>query len=226
MSQEASTSNSSASTKSRPKNWLSSGKFWKRIFLLLFVLPLLLFGITVGLLYWKQDEVVQELVADLNVDFSGAMELEGSHISPFETFPYISIDLEHVRVYEDKVDKAHPIVDVNEIFLGFNLLDIITGNLEIKDIKLKDGSLNLVQHVDGEFNIAKALSSEKEIEDPSEEFHLDLHEIELINIDLHKLNEADDLLIDAFVTDADAKFSYYPRTRLCLVGFALRTQPD
>lgn len=173
-------------------------------------MPIVLFSITIALLYWKQDEVVQHLVEDMNADFNGAMEVEGSHISPFETFPYISIDLEHVRIYEDKDKKTEAIVDVEEIFLGFDLWDVMTGNLEIKDIKLKDGRLNLIQHVDGEFNVAKALASKKEVEDPNEEFHLDLHEIELENIDLHKLNEESNLLIDAYITDADAKFRTTP----------------
>lgn len=192
------------------KRWLTSKKFWKRFFMLTVVLPILLFTITIAILYWKQDEVVQHLVEDMNADFTGMMEVEDSHISPFETFPYIAIDLEHVKIYEDKTKETEPIVDVEEIFLGFNIFDVMTGNLEIKDIKLKEGRLNLIQHVDGEFNVVKALTAQKEIEDPNEEFHLDLHEIELENIDLRKLNEANNLLVDAYINDADAKFRTTP----------------
>lgn len=189
---------------------ITSRKFWKRFVWFGIVTPLVLFSITIGILYAKQDEVVQELVADLNADFTGLVEIDGSHISPFETFPYISIDLEHVRIYEDKEKNTEPIVDVEEIFLGFNLWNVISGNLEIKDIKLKEGRLNLIQHVDGEFNVMKALTSQKEVEDPNEEFHLDLHEIELENIDLRKLNEAQNLLVDAYINDADAIFRTTP----------------
>ena len=60
-----------------------------------------------------------------------------SHISPFEAFPYISIDLEHVKVHETKDKINTPIVDVEEIFLGFDIWTILSGNMEIKEIILK-----------------------------------------------------------------------------------------
>ncbi len=185
-------------------------KFWKRFVILAILLPIVLFFAVVGVAYWKQKEIVQHLIEDVNEDFEGLIEIEGSHISPFETFPYISIDLEHVQIFENKQKTTRPLVDVNEVFLGFDLWTIITGNMEIKDIKLKNGNLNLVQHENGEFNITKALTSKKEIESANEEFHLDLHEIELENIDIIKLNEANNLLVEAFINDADMIFNTSP----------------
>jgi len=192
------------------KQRIKTFKFWRRTALLVIFIPLVLFGITIGILYWKQDAMVQQLVEELNTDFTGSLEIGGSHIAPFETFPYVSIDLEHVKMYENKSKDTEAIVDVEEIFLGFNLLDVIFGNLEIKDIKLKEGRLNLVQYDNGEFNISHALASEKEVEDVNEAFHLDLHEIELENIDLRKYNTANKLLVDSYITDADAKFRTAP----------------
>lgn len=192
------------------KNLFKRKKFWKRIIIFLILVPVLLFSIVIGVAYWKQDSIVQELIANVNKDFKGLIEIKGSHISPFETFPYISIDLEEVKVFEDKTKTGTPIVSVHDAFLGFDLWTIITGKMEVKDIKLKDGSLNLVQHTDGSFNVLKALSPEKEIENPNEEFHLALHEIELENIDITKLNEANNMLIDAYIQDADAIFKTSP----------------
>jgi hypothetical protein len=194
--------------KKRPRvlRWLRSKRFWKRFVILVFLLPVLLFAALISVLYWKQDDVVQHLIEDMNKDFTGLIEITGSHISPFETFPYISIDLEHVKIYETK-EKLDTIVDVEEIFIGFDLWTIISGQMEIKDIKLKEGSLYLTQHENGEFNIVKALEPIEEVEDPAEEFHLDLHEIELVNIDILKINEASNLVIEAFITDADSKFT-------------------
>lgn len=145
-------------------------------------------------------------MSDMNKDFMGATEIEDSHISMFANFPYISIDLENFRIYETKDMNQTPLVDVHDVYIGFNLWTIITGKMEIKKIKLKDGEINLVQHKDGQFNIVKALSPEKEIESPEEEFHLDLKKISLENIDISKLNEANNLKIEAFVQDAHSKF--------------------
>ncbi len=188
------------------KRWFRSKRFWKRFVAVTIALPILLFFTVVLIVYAKQDSIVQGLVEDLNKDFRGATELSGSHISMFENFPYISIDLENVKVFESKQKTGTPLIKLNDVYVGFNLWTIISGNMEVKKIKLEEGEINLVQHVNGEFNIVNALSSEKEIESPEEEFHLDLKKIELENVDITKLNEANGLKIEAFVNDAHAKF--------------------
>ena len=141
--------------------FLKKRKFWIRFLILLFALPIFLFSILVGILYWKQDQVVQELVATLNEDFEGHFELEGSHISPFDNFPYISIDLEDLVLYEDESKTGTPILDIDDAFIGFNMWDVVSGNLEIKSILLEKGSINLIQHTDGSFNVANALATKK-----------------------------------------------------------------
>lgn len=189
------------------KNWFRTRKFWKRFIITLFISPILLFSIGVVVIYFKQDQIVQELIEDMNEDFKGAAEIKGSHISLFANFPYISIDLEGFKVYESKDKKGKPLVNVNDAYIGFDMFTVLTGNMEVKKIKLEGGHIDLVQHVDGSFNIANALSPEKKIESPAEEFHLDLKKIELENIDITKLNEANGLKVEAFVSEAESKFS-------------------
>ena len=82
------------------KKWARSKRFWKRFVLAFIGLPIFLFFTLVLIVYIKQDTIVQDLVDDMNKDFAGATEIKGSHISMFENFPYISIDLEEFKVYE------------------------------------------------------------------------------------------------------------------------------
>jgi len=187
-------------------NFLKRRKFWIRTALVVVLLPIFLFFLLVGILMWKQDAIVQELIATLNEDFKGHVELRDSHISPFVSFPYISIDLEGLVVYEDKTKQGVPVIDINDVYIGFDIWTILTGNLEIKSIKLKDGALNIVQYMDGEMNITKAFATEKEIEDAKEEFHLDLKAIQLDNIDINKFNQENGVYIDLYVKDAKSKF--------------------
>ena len=188
------------------KNWFRTRKFWKRFIITLLVTPIILFSIGVTIVYVKQDEIVQEMLADMNKDFKGAAEIEGSHISLFENFPYISIDLEGFKVYESKDKSGKPLVNVKDAYIGFDMWTIVSGNMEVKKIKLQGGHIDLVQHKDGSFNIANALSPEKEIESAEEEFHLDLQKIELENIDITKLNEETGLKVEAFVSEANSQF--------------------
>lgn len=190
---------------------LTLSKFWKRLFLLLLVLPILLVSLVVGIAYYKQDEIVQHLLKTVNKDFKGKLEVADSHISLFDNFPYISIDLEAVKIYEDKTLGSNVIADVNEVFLGFDFWTVVSGDLDINDIKLKNGALELVQHLDGKFNLEVALSGGEEVKNVQKEFKLAIHEIELENVDIHKYNESDSLLIDALVYNADAKFTTSPQ---------------
>lgn len=190
--------------------WLKSKRFWKRFIIAGIALPTLLFLTLVLIVYNKQDEIVQDLLTDLNKDFTGHIQIKDSHISLFENFPYISIDLENVNIHETKEDLGTPLVDIQDVFAGFDLWTIIAGKMEIKKIKLKNGKINLIQHKNGEFNILKALTAEQEIESTEEEFHLDLRKIELENIDITKLNEENNIKIEAFITDANSKFETSP----------------
>jgi hypothetical protein len=188
--------------------WLKffKAKRVRRILLAIVMVPILLFAVVVGVVYAKQDAIVQELLVKMNTDFVGAVELKDSHISLFENFPYISIDFEETKVYESKDLKSNPILDVHDIYVGFDLWSVINGQMQIKRIKLKDGVIRLVQHVDGGFNIVKALASVKPVESTAEEFHLDLSRIELENVDISKLNEANNVLVDLMVEEAVSKF--------------------
>ena len=186
--------------------FLKSWKFWRRLVIWTLIIPIFLLSILISIVYFNQDKIVQELITELNQDFIGEVEIDGSHISPFEAFPYISIDLEHVMIYEDKLNHKDPIVSAEDIYVGFNIWDLIVGNFDIQLIEVKNGYIHAIQHKDGELNIAKALTTEKDIEDLEEEFHVHLKEIDLINVDIYKINEANGLMVESFVDIATLSF--------------------
>jgi hypothetical protein len=64
---------------------LKKRKFWFRLGLIFILTPILIFVMVIGILFWKQDAIVQELIVTINKDFTGELEIKGSHISPFET---------------------------------------------------------------------------------------------------------------------------------------------
>jgi len=183
-----------------------SKKRLKKIVLFALLLPIVILSIIIGVLYAKQDEVVSELISTLNEDFIGEVEIEGSHISPFANFPYISIDLEHLKIYPDKEDHTEAILHLEDVYLGFSLWDIISGKYDIKSIKLKGGFIHLVQHTDGTFNITKAFETTHEIEDIEEEFHMHLKKIEIDHVDINKLNEENNILFDTYIVGAKSSF--------------------
>lgn len=180
--------------------------FWKRVLILVILIPVLAFAVLVGVVYWKQDDIVQQLIETANRDFAGELEVQDSHISPFTNFPYVSIDLDHVKIYENKNKTGEVLLDIADVYLGFDLFTIVQGKMDIKVIRLQDGAIKLVQHQDGSFNITNALSGKEAVDDPASEFHLDIKSIEVARVHILKINESNNLLIDAFIQDAQSRF--------------------
>lgn len=164
----------------------------------------------VGILFWNQDAIVQQGIRYANETFAGRFTVSGSHISPFANFPYISVDLEGLRLYETKSDSLEPLLAVEDLYVGVNLWSILNGEYEIKAILLRDGFVHLAQHADGTFNLLEAVSSidSTQVDSTSNSpLNLDLKHISLSQIDLHKISEATDTDIDAFITDASIQIS-------------------
>lgn len=186
---------------------LKRRKFWKRVILFLIILPVILFSITIAIVYANQDKIVQHFLTTANEDFDGQINIKESHIAPFANFPYISIDLQGLSVFEDKDTTKNPVIKLEDIYLGFNLWTLIGGDFNIKAIKLANGAVNIVEYGTDDFNITRAFAvqEEKEIEDVEDEFNLDLQKIELDHVDINKINK-DSLLFDADIRSAEIKF--------------------
>lgn len=169
--------------------------------------PVLLLAVVITVVYYKQDTIVKSLIETLNDDFEGSIRIKGSHIAPFANFPYISIDIEDLEVFEtDELIADSRIIYIQDAYIGFDLKNLISGKYDIKSIKLNNGDIRIVQHTDGEFNIVNAFKSKKEIENVEEEFHLDLKSVVLKDIDLSKLNKANGLLVDLYIDGGKTSF--------------------
>jgi hypothetical protein len=186
---------------------LLSFKFWLKLSLISIFIIFSLFASLLGILNYKQDLIVQRILKELNTMYKGEIVITGSHISPFANFPYISVDLEKLKIYEDKSRKTKAIVSVNDAYLGFDFWTILNGDYKIKSIKLKKGVLNIIQHEDGSLNINRALEmlDSTKTEKSQEEFNLDLKSIKIVDVDLHKYNESTKIDLDAFIDKATAR---------------------
>lgn len=188
-------------------NFLKSKRFYKRLVISTLIIPLVLLTSTILIVYLKQDAIVKELIETLNQDFHGSIRIKGSHIAPFANFPYISIDLEEIEIFEGKnFTKEERLLKIKDTYIGFNLFHIIKGKFDVRSIKLSNGAINLIQRKDGSLNLTNALSPIKEIESIEEEFHLNIRSLTLKDIDVSKLNEENNMKFDIFINKAKTAF--------------------
>ena len=178
----------------------------KRIAIGILVLIVVVFTASILVLYWKQDQVIQSTIGKFNEDFKGAIVIGDTDISPFANFPYISIVVSNVQVFEDQADMFAPILDVSNIYLGFNILTILDGDLKVKKLKVENGNFDIVRHYDGTFNLVAALSGEKDIEEIKKEYSLELEQIELANLDIIKYDEATGIHAETYIEEATSRF--------------------
>ncbi len=181
-------------------------KNWKKAIIALLITVIVLFSSTVGILVWQQDKIVQNVVNSFNKDFKGAIIVGDSDISPFANFPYISIVVQNVQVFEDQEDMFAPILDVSNIYLGFNFWTVLGGNMKVNLLKVENGNFDIVRTYDGSFNLVNALSGEKKIEEIKEEYNIELEKIELSNLDIIKFDEGTRIHAETYIENATAKF--------------------
>lgn len=175
-------------------------------------IPTILLAVGIGIVYLNQDKIVQTILDELNKQFAGTLRIEDSHISPFHNFPYISVDMENIALYEGKDIDQLPILEVQDAYVGFSLWDVIGGNFQIKTIELKQGRLDMVQHASGQLNIVNAFSAPEDNDTTAakDNLHLELKKLKLIDIQLSKRNETDSTHIELFVHRVKASFKTTP----------------
>lgn len=151
----------------------------------LFGIVTFLFLLVIGILYWKKDEIKEYIVEELNEGQGGELVIEDVNISPFRAFPYISIDVTNVTFYPDKRRFGDPLYHFEDIYVGFDILDIITGTYDVKNILVENGFVDAERYADGTLDILffkEKDFEEEEKEEDDEDVHFNLEHIELVNI--------------------------------------------
>ena len=116
-------------------------KSYKRLILFGTLLPMLLLGVVSVIVYYKQDELIESEIAALNHMHKGMIVIGDTHVAPFKNFPYISIKVDSVQVFESKAKHATPVIDVADIYIGFNLWGLVTGKYDIQKLLVEENGV-------------------------------------------------------------------------------------
>ena len=184
---------------------LKNRKLRRRIIILLIFTPFLVIGGLMLYIQSNQSDIIKGEIAKLNTEHKGLVKVGDSELSLFGNFPYVSIKVYDVQIFETKKDKASMIMDVKDIYIGFNLWDIVKGNYDIQSLIVEDGVFNIVIHEDNTTNIQNSLATTADTEAPSTNIHL--KKIKLKNLDIHTLDEATNTDVEKYVYSGIGGFS-------------------
>nr|WP_247672680.1 AsmA-like C-terminal region-containing protein [Aquimarina sp. MMG016] len=163
----------------------------------LILVPILVVGGLILYIQSNQSEIIKEEIAILNQEHKGLISVGKSKLSLFGNFPYISIKVYDVQVFETKEDNAPIIMDVKDIYIGFNLWDMVKGDYDIQSLVVEEGVFNIVIHENNTTNIQNSLTSTSETETPSTNIHL--KKIKFKKLDIHTLDEATNTDVEKFM---------------------------
>lgn len=181
-----------------------NARLFKRIFLWTLLVSLAVIGIVLLTIYIRQDEIVQSQIAALNQTYEGEISVGDVHLDPFKSFPYVSLKIDDVQVLENKNPNASILLDVADIYVGFSIWEVATGNYNIHSLLIENGVANLVLHADGATNLQNALEEKddaapEELQEIEEALDFSLDKIELRNLDLHKLQEEENRDVETYI---------------------------
>ncbi|WP_046756597.1 AsmA-like C-terminal region-containing protein [Kordia jejudonensis] len=180
-------------------------KLWKRILVGLILIPILVVGGLILYVQNNQSDIIKEEIEKLNQEHKGRISIGKSELSLFGNFPYISAKVYDFKIFETKEDNSPVIMDVKDIYVGFNLWDIVEGKYDIQSLIVEEGILNLVIHENNTTNIQNSLASTADTETPSANIHL--KRIKFKNLDIHTLDEATNTDVEKFVYEGTGGFT-------------------
>ncbi len=185
---------------------LKKRKFWLRFIVGVILLPLFFLGATLLYITAKQNSIIKNNITTLNKTHKGFVTIGDTHLSLFSNFPNISFKVDDLKILETKENDSPVIMDVKDIYVGFNLWDIINQNYNFRSLIIEDGFFDIVIHEDKSLNLLNALKPFDETES-EESIDFNLTKIKLRNLDIHKKDESLNTDLETFIYEADGGFN-------------------
>lgn len=145
-------------------NKLQSDNKFKRVFLrtlkISIAVLISLFILATILLYIFKDDIGNTILLNVNKDISGLLTVREFSVNPFAQFPNISLGLKNITLLEDRLktenDSTNSILNIRRIYIAFNILELIKGNIDLSRITIAEGAFNINTNSDSTINIVNA----------------------------------------------------------------------
>jgi len=193
-------------------------RLFKRIFLVLGILLVLLIstGVIIASIYEK--EVKQYMLEEINKRLNTKIDVKEINFSVLKKFPYASLEFENISAEEvTKNEKKGTLFSAQSIFFQFNIIDIINKNYTIKKIAVENGLVNIKidKHGNDNYHFWKETTDSTDTK-----FNLALEHLKFKDFTFYALNEYKDLdfSIEAKTIHLSGNFSD--------VQFTLNTQAE
>ena len=142
--------------------------------------------------YLGRNFFMEKAVSYLNDQQPGEVQMGQMNLIPFLHFPDITLQLQSVEYYEQKMQSdtagTDPIISLDKIHVTLDALDLIRGSVMVSDLKLEEGRIRLEVYEDSITNLEYALGirfgekTEKDSTESKSSISVDLDAIDLSGI--------------------------------------------
>ncbi len=121
------------------------------------------FSVASWMLVQQRNELIlDQLQGYLNKTQSGQLEVGSIDLELFHNFPQITLSFDSVKYFEkrDTLRKTGelPILSADRLYVAVAFWPLVQGRVEVSDVGMAQGSLNLVEYERGHLNLDRALA--------------------------------------------------------------------
>lgn len=148
--------------------------------------------------------IIEKIVSEaINENLKSEVKVASLEVSAFEDIPYLSLVFKDVAIMEPQDIRNDPdtLIFVENLSLQFDLLDILNGNYQLKQVKINNGF--------GRFLVSKSGSpnfffwKSDSIESSNSEFKFKLNNVELNNVKYSYIDKSKKVGVRTFARKAN-----------------------
>jgi len=165
-------------------------KTLKKIVFWLMGIMLLLVATAFVLLQVYEEDIKRIAIVEINKSLAVPMKVKSYDVTIFRTFPNISLHFKDIELAESSVISGKPFAKAEEMFLVFNILDVLSKDYTISKIIASNGEINVYEKGDS-VNYLIVKSSESD----TAESGFSLDKVELKNMHFEYGNDKNESFI-------------------------------
>ena len=227
---------------SKAKKQKSLFKIISIAFLSLAALLILFFSILFILFLVYKDDISKTVLLSVNQKINGKITFSDLSFTPFRHFPGASIKFYNLALQESKDSILNsnkpPVFDIEEAYISLNIVDLFSSKINISDVTLEGGSLNIIVYPDSQTNFDKAirkvteqekiirekstetdtsLSSTQTVTDTSSSLSLQIDNLEIIDLQVSLENQFKKNKLLLNIKELQSVFSYSKNQIICSI---------
>ncbi len=183
----------------------------------------------------------------MNQKINGKVSFSDISFTPFKHFPNAALKFYDLSLQESKDSVLNlnkpPVFDIGEAYISVNIIDLFSSRINVSDITIEDGIVNVIAYPDSITNLARAINKiknkekitdelsvrtdssykkTKEISEPKSDLSLQIDNLEIIDVKLIINNYLTKNKLQLKINELQSGFTYINNKIVSSLNFNTR----